>query len=218
MKKQSNCMKKVLLLLEYFLGLILTLILIGYFYPLLSVDLQLGDIERITLRFLASFSYYGDITQFWILVGVSAGLFEFFLIFAFLKTKNTINSIAVSIVGGIALSNYFFWVLSVQTSPTSGLVRYQLPIDFFGKMVIYISILIFVGLINILVLPKVFHSNLSDQKKAQSTPNKYICPNCHTLYHSNVLYCTHCKKSITPTLYIDQGGVPDVGQKAENSK
>ncbi|MHA1673991.1 MAG: hypothetical protein ACTSYI_10225 [Promethearchaeota archaeon] len=218
MKKESNCMKKVILLLGYFLGLIFTLILIGYFYPLLSIDLQLSDIEKITLRFLASFSYYGDVTQFWILIGVSVGLFEILLLFTFLKTKNTINSIVINTIGVVALSNYFFWVLSRQITPTSGLVRYQLPIDFFGKTVIYISILIVLGLINILVLPKVFRSKYSDQKIAQSSPNMYECPHCHTTYHSKVLYCTHCQKSIIANLHIDQGGAPEVGQKAENSK
>ncbi|MHA1610985.1 MAG: hypothetical protein ACTSVZ_00310 [Promethearchaeota archaeon] len=208
-------MKKVIPLLGYFLGLILTLIILGNFYPPLNLDLQLDDIEKFVLRFLATFSYYGDITQFWILVGVSTGLFETVIIFSYFKTKFNLNPIAISILGTLALSNYFFWVLSNQISPTSGNIRFTLPTDFFRRIAIYFSILVSLGLLNILILPKVFRVDNSDQNISQSPPNKYQCPDCNTLYYSNVSYCTHCQKSIVSTKFIDKIDAVDVVQEKE---
>ncbi|MHA1583748.1 MAG: hypothetical protein ACTSWL_00710 [Promethearchaeota archaeon] len=176
------------------------LFLLGHLFTNLVFIVPLGKFEQYLIRFLASYTFFGESAIFWWIFGLNLlFIFIFSLLMIFINPKK-FKFYAQGICVTECLFFFFFWVFATSPASTSGNSRVEFTTSFYYNMLVYLGAL----LLTIIVISVVFHLVFKKKKTLQHDSIKnheiliYMCPKCQKIFHSKVQYCPNCKMEIEP--------------------
>ncbi len=163
------------------------------FYPSLIFNQQLRIDGEMIIRIFASFTYYGDFSAFWILLGCNGGLTVIIGFISYRISHDVDRSYYLTLILIFGIIIVLFFVLISPRTMESSNPRVSVPAQYWLWNFAHLAILGLISLVFSLVKHYFMKKPVPEQLK---TIIRYECPHCHHLYEANVQYCQFCDRKI----------------------
>lgn len=180
----------------HFLSLLVGVVLFQIWYPELVFLTPPDTTQEIIIRSMASFSFHGDPSAFWILCALSLGIGAVFAFSILSSHPQEFKSYISRTLTGEFLIFFLFYVFCTNPSSRPPSPRVEVGEWFF------LTSLLFMGGLSLLYgifwgiyrkRDKLFQSRQLDTPIPRI---QLICPYCQRIFHAHVTYCPSCKKNL----------------------
>ena len=178
--------------LFYFVSITLILFLLNSFR--LGSNFETSTpMQKNAITFLGTYCFHGDFYRFWQMGIISFILILFASITLIILTKNEYFNFIKYILFLQGLIHYFFWVFVNKYSP---IFENQILPNFIYSILYLFAIQITEFIIIWAIYTLIMKFSKKNKKIWEMQVVSYKCPNCGTIFQSNVSFCFKCLKEI----------------------